>query len=135
MKPTMMTYAKERYGPLTNASILLASDSERHGKSVHQLLKEDGFAIDYAGSYSRIEDHLRGKDFDVVLLEVTGEHAVEPAVDAALRVKRTNAAQFVGYLADADLESSGLAGDAVFPRNAEKLREALRRFLADGGAE
>ena len=130
----MMTYKKARIGPLANASILLASDSERHGNSIHRLLQEDGFAIQYAGSYSGIEDHLKGKDFDVVLLEVTGEHAVEPAVDTALRVKRANAAQFVGYLADADLENSGLAGDAVFPRNVEKLRDALRRILAEDSA-
>jgi DNA-binding NtrC family response regulator len=128
----MMTYAKERKGPLTNTSILLASDSERHGKSIHQLLKEDGFVIDYAGDYSGIENHLDGKDFDVVLLEVTSEHAVESAVDAALRVKRANARQFVGYLADADLETSGLAGDAIFPRNTARLRHALRQFLSDG---
>lgn len=102
---------------------------------MHQLLKEDGFTIDYAGSYSGIETHLDENDFDVVLLEVTGEHAVESAVNAALRVKRANAGQFVGYLADADLETSGLAGDAVFPRNAEKLRNALRRFLAGGGTD
>ena len=125
----MMTYLKERKGPFASASILLASDSERHGNSIHQLLKEDGFAIDYAGSYSEIEDHIKEREFDVVLLEVTGEHAVESAVDAALRVKRANAGQFVGYLADADLETSGLAGDAVFPRNTEKLRQALRRLL------
>jgi hypothetical protein len=41
----------------------------------------------------------------------------------------------VGYLADADLENCGLAGDAIFPRNAGKLREALRRVLVDGSAE
>lgn len=127
----MMTYANERTGPLANASILLASDSERHGNSIHQLLREDGFAIAYAGGYDGVDDQLEGRDFDVVLLEVTGEHAVESAVDTALRVKRANARQFVGYLADADLETSGLAGDAVFPRNAEKLRQALRRLMAE----
>lgn len=131
----MMTHAKKKLGPLTSPSILLASDSERHGSSIHQLLKEEGFAIDFVGDYSHIDPKRHAKDFDVVLLEVTGEHAVEPAVDAALRVKRANAKQFVGYLADADLETSGLAGDAVFPRNAQKLRDALRRFLASGGAD
>lgn len=129
--PIMMTNASKRKGPLANASILLASDSERHGKSMQLLLKEQGYAIDYAGSYGAVETHLERKDFDLVLLEVTSEHAVEPAVDAALRVKRANAHQFVGYLADADLETSGLAGDAIFPRNAERLRQALRQFLAN----
>ena len=130
----MMTFVNDRKGPFNHASILLASDSDRHGNSMHELLREGGFAVDYAGSYSGIDTQLERRDFDVVLLEVTSEHAVESAVDAALRVKRANAAQFVGYLADADLETSGLAGDAVFPRNAEKLRNALRQFLADGGA-
>ena len=124
----MMTYANERRGPFADASILLASDSERHGNSMHQLLREEGLIIDYAGSYSGIDGRLELKSFDVVLLEVTSEHAVESAIEAALRVKRANAGQFVGYLADANLETSGLAGDAVFPRNAEKLRDALRRF-------
>lgn len=131
----MMTHAKDEPGPMASPSILLASDSERHGSSIHQLLKEEGFAIDFVGEYSRIDPNMHGKEFDVVLLEVTSEHAVESAVDTALRVKRANAAQFVGYVADANLETSGLAGDAVFPRNALKLREALRRFLAEGGVD
>ncbi|MGA7523723.1 MAG: response regulator [Acidobacteriaceae bacterium] len=128
----MMTYANEEPGPRANASILLASDSERHGSSIHQLLKEEGFAIDYVGDYSRIDPEIHAKEFDVVLLDVTGEHAVELAVETALRLKRANASQFVGYVADANLEASGLAGDAVFPRNAARLREALRRLLAEG---
>jgi DNA-binding NtrC family response regulator len=128
----MMTYAKEEPGPPASTSILLASDSKRHGDSIHQLLKEEGFAIDYVGHYSCIDPEIHGKEFDVVLLEVTSEHAVESAVETALRLKRANAAQFVGYVADADLETSGLAGDAVLPRNSVRLREALHRLLADG---
>lgn len=131
----MMTYAKQEPGPVAGPSILLASDSERHGNSIHQLLKEEGFAIDFVGDYSRIDPHVHGKEFDVVLLEVTSEHAVELAVNTALRLKRANAAQFVGYVADANLETSGLAGDAVFPRNARKLREALRQLLTEGGVD
>jgi PleD family two-component response regulator len=127
----MMTYAKEQKRPTANTSILLASDSERHGNSIHQLLKEDGFAIDFVGDYSCVDPQIHGKDFDVVLLEVTSEHAVESAVETALRLKRANAAQFVGYVADANLENSGLAGDAVLPRNGEKLRQALRKLVAD----
>lgn len=134
-KPVMMTYAKEEPGPLASPSILLASDSARHGSSIHQLLKEEGFAINFVGDYSRIDPYMHAKEFDVVLLEVTGEHAVESAVDTALRLKRANAGQFVGYVADPDLETSGLAGDAVFPRNAQKLRQALREFLARGTSE
>jgi ActR/RegA family two-component response regulator len=113
-------------------SILLASDSERHGNTMHRALAQHGFAVEYAGDYADLDSALTQKAFDVVLLEVTGEHAVESAVAAALRVKRGNARQFVGYIADANLETSGLAGDAVFPRNAARLPEVLRRAMSDG---
>jgi DNA-binding NtrC family response regulator len=114
---------------LTDRSILLASDSERHGTTMHRALREQGLAIEYAGDYSQLDTRLTAQKYDLVLLEVTGEHAVEPAVEAALRLKRADAQQFVGYLADASLETSGLAGDAVLPRNAAKLPDALRRFM------
>jgi hypothetical protein len=52
-------------------------------------------------------------------------------VETALRVKRGNTGQFVGYLADSTLESSGLAGDAVFPRNTAKLPAMLRAHLSE----
>ncbi|MFP5226018.1 MAG: hypothetical protein ACLGXA_00205 [Acidobacteriota bacterium] len=99
---------------------------------MHRVLEQHGFTVEYAGHYAALESRLTERRFDVVLLEVTGEHAVEPAVAAALRVKRGNARQFVGYLADANLETSGLAGDAIFPRNAARLPDALRRSMADG---
>ena len=100
---------------------------------MHRALEQHGFAVEYAGDYAQVESAIHEREFDVVLLEVTSEDAVEPAVAAALRVKRRNAQQFVGYLADPNLETSGLAGDAVFPRNAARLPEALRRFMAEGG--
>ncbi|HUB18109.1 MAG TPA: hypothetical protein VL990_05705 [Acidobacteriaceae bacterium] len=132
--PTMMTWRKKSFGePLAEPSVLLASDSERHGDTMHRALEEHGLAVEYAGEYARVDLLLRQRQFDVVLLEVTGEHAVEPAVAAALRVKRGNARQFVGYLADPSLGTAGLAGDAVFPRNASRVPEALRRFMAEGG--
>jgi PleD family two-component response regulator len=118
--------------PLTDRSILLASDSERHGATMHRALLQVGFSIEYAGDYSQLDARLNLQKYDLVLLEVTGEHAVEPAVEAALRVKRSDAQQFVGYLADASLETSGLAGDAVLPRSAAKLPDALLRYIADG---
>ena len=131
--PTMMTQAKKPFGEMiAEPSILLASDSERHGSSIRRALEQHGFAVEYAGRSAEVEPALSGRRFDVVLLEVTGEHAVEPAVEAALRVKRGNARQFVGYLADSSLESSGLAGDAVFPRNAARLPAALRKFITEG---
>jgi hypothetical protein len=119
-------------------TILLASDTERLGTSLDRALRDEGFAVRFAGDYSGCDAHLREDVFDLVLLEVTGEYAVERAVEAALRIKRANAAQFVGYLADPSLNASGLAGDGVFPRSTARLAEELRRFLADdreaGGA-
>jgi PleD family two-component response regulator len=114
-------------------SILLASDTERMGSSLHRALRDEGFEVLYAGDYASLGAHLRDRDFDIVLLEVTGEYAVEPAVQTALHLKRTNAGQFVGYLADTSLNASGLAGDGVFPRSPTRLPEALRRFFAESG--
>jgi len=113
-------------------SILLASDTDRLGSSLHRALEEHGFEVAYAGSYAGIQRILSRQAFDLVLLEVTGEYAVEDAVATALRVKRDNAGQFVGYLADAGLEASGLAGDGIFPRSTARLAEMLRRIFMDG---
>lgn len=117
-------------------SILLASDSQRMGSSLHRVLLDEGFEVHFAGNYSNLDAHLTQRPFDIVLLEVTGDYAVEDAVHAALRVKRANSAQFVGYLADSALDASGLAGDGVFPRSAARLPDALRSFFAaDSGAQ
>jgi PleD family two-component response regulator len=130
----MMTRTTKTFGErLTEPSILLASDSERHGNTMRRALEDHGFAVEYVGDYTQLDGQFNDREFDVVLLEVTGEHAVEPAVAAALRVKRGNARQFVGYLADANLETSGLAGDAIFPRNTARLPLALRRFMSEDG--
>lgn len=130
--PIMMTLAKDVAGPSSiDASIVLASDSDRHGRTMYRALREEGFEIEYAGSYEQLDERLLDRKFDVVLLEVTGEHAVEAAVAAALRVKRAHSGQFVGYLADGHLDASGLAGDAMFPRSAARLPVALRRVLGE----
>ncbi len=100
---------------------------------MHRALRQQGFAVEFAGDYGQVTALLQTRRFDVVLLEVTGEHAVEPAVAAALEVKRGNAQQFVGYLADASLETSGLAGDAVMPRSAAKVEDALRATYGISG--
>jgi hypothetical protein len=114
-----------------NPSILLASDKQRES-SLQRVLREEGFEVAFAGDYAGISRMLDGQDFDVVLLEVSGEDAVEDAVAAALWVKRARAGQFVGYVADSSLLTSGLAGDGVFPRSNTGLPAALRRFFADG---
>ena len=117
--------------PFDCPSILLASDSERLGTSLHQALQQHGFPVQFAGHYSGLDDRLHREPFDVILLEVTNENAVEPAIQAALRLKRANSSQFVGYLADPSLDASGLAGDGVFPRSVTTLPAALRSFFAD----
>jgi PleD family two-component response regulator len=127
-----VVFTKEPFGqPDGCPSILLASDTERLGNTLHQVLREEGFEVHFAGDYSGLASHLNQRSFDMVLLEVSGDYAVEPAVAAALRVKRRNAGQFVGYLADSSLDASGLAGDGLFPRSATKLPDALRRFFSD----
>jgi hypothetical protein len=112
-------------------SILLASDRVRLGSSLQQSLREQGFEVHFAGDYSGLDAHLDRQSFDMVLLEVTGEYAVESAVATALRVKRARADQLVGYIADTPLDARGLAGDGIFPRNAARLPQALRSFLTD----
>ncbi len=128
----MMSWSKVPLDePLACASILLASDSEALGNSMHRMLQGEGFQVQYAGHYSELDSHPDSGAFDMVLLEVTGEHAVEAAVEAALRIKRARAGQLVGYVADATLTASGLAGDAIFPRNSPDLPGSLRTFLSE----
>ena len=131
----MMMVQGNAYGGVgrNEPTILLVSDSQNTGGSLCRALKGAGFRVHCAGDYSRLEGALDGCRFDVVLLEVTGAHAAEAAVAAALRVKRTRAGQFVGYLADASLHTSGLGGDGIFPRSASKLPAALRSHLAAEG--
>ncbi|MGC2638721.1 MAG: hypothetical protein WA294_16175 [Acidobacteriaceae bacterium] len=127
-----VVFQKEPIDPqLAVPSILLASDRERLDSSLHDALRKEGFQVHFAGDYSGLENHLHRQAFDMVLLEVTGAHAVESAVATALRVKRAKADQFVGYLADTTLDASGLAGDGIFPRSAARLPQAIRTFLTD----
>lgn len=128
--PMMMTRAKEHAGSsAADLSVLLASDSMRQGTAMHRALQEKGLSVEFAGDYAQIEEVLRSRKFDVVLLEVTGDHAIEAAVATALRLKRGDAGQFVGYLADAPLNTRGLAGDGVLPRNPPPPLERLRHLL------
>lgn len=113
-------------------SILLASDSQQMGNVIFRILRDAGFKVRYAGAYSDTARLLREQTFDIVLLEVTSIEAVEAAVETALLAKRTRSGQFVGYLADPALDSSGLAGDALFPRNPARLPHVLRSFFTAG---
>lgn len=110
--------------------ILISGDNTRTAFMLHQALLEEGFLSEFAAPYHTMETVWREQRHPIVLLEVSGAHSVEDAVNAALRLKRIDPLQFVGYVADPLLYTAGLAGDAIFPRSSAKLAEALRRQLA-----
>lgn len=114
--------------------ILLSGDNTRSASMLHQALLDEGFPIEFAAPYQSMETVWREQRHPIVLLEVSGAHSVEDAVNAALSLKRIDPLQFVAYLADPVLYTAGLAGDAIFPRSSTKLAEALRRHLASDPA-
>jgi hypothetical protein len=114
----------------TYPSILLASDNSRVAESLRRKLNDEGFAVDLAPGYQALEIVWQRHRHPVVLLDVSNVHSVDAAVGAAMTIKRRDSAQFVGYLADPILRTSGLAGDAIFPRNLHQLPEALRTHFA-----
>jgi hypothetical protein len=109
--------------------ILLASDEPRQAGHLHFALQEERFAVAFAPGYTEIESLAEAHQKAIVLLEVSRHESVEAAVGLALRIKRVNASRFVGYLADRILHNSGLAGDAIFPRNPQYLTEALCSYF------
>lgn len=118
-----------RRSPRISPYILLASDNQKSAEAARQIIRDAGFRVQLADGYSGLDALLTEHAHDVVLLEVSGPHTVEEAVETAMRLKRENVEQFVGYLADPILQVSGLAGDAVFPRTAHQLEEALQSFF------
>jgi len=114
---------------LTSPHILLAGDNQKSAEATRQTILQAGFRVQLADSYSGLDALLTEHGHEVVLLEVSGPNTVEEAVETAMRLKRENAEQFVGYLADPILHVNGLAGDAVFPRTAHQLEEALQSFF------
>lgn len=109
--------------------IVLGSDNYHLSRAMKQSLHEAGFTVDLAYDYIHLESLWQQHHHEIVLIEVAYHHSIEPAVHTALRLKQQDASQFVGYLADAVLANSGLTGDAVFPRDARHLPEALRHHL------
>jgi len=108
--------------------ILLASDSKRGAEHLHRILQQEGFSVQLAPGYHDLESPAQHQSV-VVLLEISNLQSVEAAVDAAMRLKRRNPGQFVGYIVDPILHTSGLAGDAIFPRGTHHLPQALRDFF------
>lgn len=97
---------------------------------LYRALCDDGFHVQLAAPHE-LETLWREHRPSVVLLEVSGPHTVEAAVNEALKLKRLDPLQFIGYVADPALHTSGLAGDAIFPRISEELAKALRNHFRD----
>lgn len=109
--------------------VLLSSDNHHLVSSLRNALLRAGFNVDLASDYTHLEMLWGQLRHDVVLLEVSYPASIEPATEAALRIKRQDAQQFIGYLADTSLQMNGLTGDAIFSRDAHKLPRALRAAL------
>lgn len=109
--------------------VLLSSDNHRLISPLRNSLLKAGFYVDLASDYRHLEMLWQQLRHEVVLLEVTYPDSIESATEAALRIKGQDTQQFIGYLADAGLQMSGLTGDAIFSRDARKLPNALREAL------
>jgi len=109
--------------------ILLASDNPRLATHLLHILQKEGMSVMFAPGYSELEALTHAHENGMVLIEVSHQQSVEGAVELALRLKRHNSSQFVGYLADPILHTSGLAGDAIFPRGVHQLPNALRAYF------
>jgi hypothetical protein len=114
----------------TFPNILLASDDSRLAESLRRKLNDEGFAVHLAPGYQALEIIWQQHRHPVILLDVSSVQSVDAAVEAAITIKRHDSAQFVGYLADPILRTSGLAGDAIFPRNLHQLPDALRTHFS-----
>jgi len=111
--------------------ILLSGDNDRTTTLLHDSLTDEGFQVQLAAGYHDLETLWQQRRHPMILLEVSGPQSVEAAVDTALSLKRQDPQQFVGYLADPVLHTSGLAGDAIFPRTPDQLACALRRHFGN----
>ncbi len=109
--------------------ILLGSDHHRLAIPLRNALLKSGYTVDLGSDYRHAELLWGELRHDIVLLEVSHPRSIEPAIATALRIKGRDPQQFVAYLADSMLESSGLTGDAILPRDAERLPESLREVL------
>jgi CheY-like chemotaxis protein len=111
--------------------ILLGSDNQTLISAVSTALLKAGFHVDTADDYNHLEVLWMCTRHDIVIFEVSRRDSIEPATESALRIKRQDARQFIAYLADANLQMSGLTGDAIFSRNLHTLPQALRAALGE----
>lgn len=117
------------HAEFTAARILLTSDNHLLVSPLRNALLRAGFKVDVASDYSHLDLLWQELHPEIVLIEVSDIGAVEAATQAALRIKHCDSQQFVAYLADAQLQMSGLTGDAIFPRDAARLPRILRETL------
>jgi CheY-like chemotaxis protein len=126
-----MKTAQSNSADLTSPRILLSGDNDRTTALLHDSLTDEGFQVQLASGYRDLEILWQQRRHPMILLEVSGPQSVEAAVHTALSLKRQDPQQFVGYLADPVLHTSGLAGDAIFPRTPDQLASALRRHFGN----
>lgn len=120
----------EREGDARFPRILLSGEHSSSIERFYRSLCEEGLHTMVAHGLAAGVDAWNERRQPVVLLDVPELSSVEPAIEAAVAIKRRNPDQFVGYLADATYLTSGLAGDAIFPRSASQLPHRLRAHLA-----
>ncbi|MFT4114495.1 hypothetical protein [Silvibacterium sp.] len=114
--------------------ILLIAENIRVIEPILSALKDDGLPVMLAHGYPAGIEHWSEHRQPIVLIDVPRLEEVEPAIDTAVAIKRRDPAQFIGYLADNTLHTSGLTGDALFPRSSTRLPTLLRTHLvAPGG--
>lgn len=123
MKKIQQDFPRET--PTETPFILLSGDNARTAFPLYLALVERGFRVQFASTYIELELLWQQQRYPIILLEVSDAGSVEAAVNAAMRLKRQDRSQFVGYLADPILRTSGLAGDAIFPRDSGQLAKAL----------
>ncbi len=108
--------------------ILFSSDDYLLASPIRDVLRKGGFHVDLASSYQQLEQVWPSLRPEIVLFEVSRPDSIEPATASALRIKRLDASQFIGYLADANLRTFGLTGDAILSRDVTLLPETLRQI-------
>jgi len=113
--------------------ILLAGENLRALERMYRGLQQDGLEVRMVHGLAAAVAAWVEQRQPVVLLDVPDLAAVEPAIDAAVAIKRRDRDQFVGYLAEESFPTGGLTGDAIFPRSAQQLPVQLRAYFATGG--
>jgi response regulator RpfG family c-di-GMP phosphodiesterase len=113
----------------TKFSVLLAGKNLDELKAIREALLLANIDVQHVGSFAEAEELWLQHRPHAVLLDVDHQESVAQALLAATQIKRHKPRQFLAYLADPILRSSGLAGDAIFARDMRTLPDALVRCL------